>query len=190
MGGSGLESEQSQDLLAEAVADIGDGSVLIVGGFGLSGCPEHLIAALGQSQPRDLVVVSNNCGVDEFGFGVLLQKPPDSEVGLLLGWRESAPREQYLSGELEVEFCPQGTLAERMRAGGSGIPAFYTPARVGTLVAEGKKHAVSTAGGMCWSMRSAAILRSSKRGEATLVATSCAASRRAIAILWPRWPGH
>jgi 3-oxoacid CoA-transferase subunit A len=124
---------------AEAVADVSDGATLIVGGFGLSGCPEHTIAALRDRGVNDLVVVSNNCGVDDFGLGLLLanrqiRKMVSSYVG-----ENRLFEQQYLSGELEVEFSPQGTLAERIRAGGSGIPAFYTPAGVGTPIAEGKE---------------------------------------------------
>jgi len=123
----------------EAVRDIPDGATLVVGGFGLCGIPENLIAALVRRGVRDLTVVSNNCGVDDWGLGQLLQtrqirKMVSSYVG------ENAEFErQFLSGELEVELAPQGTLAERMRAGGAGIPAFYTPTGVGTLVAEGKE---------------------------------------------------
>jgi 3-oxoacid CoA-transferase subunit A len=123
----------------EAVRDIRDGATLVVGGFGLCGIPENLIAALVRRGVRDLTVVSNNCGVDDWGLGQLLQtrqirKMVSSYVG------ENAEFErQFLSGELEVELAPQGTLAERMRAGGAGIPAFYTPTGVGTLVAEGKE---------------------------------------------------
>jgi 3-oxoacid CoA-transferase subunit A len=123
----------------EAVRDVPDGATLVVGGFGLCGIPENLIAALVRSGVKDLTVVSNNCGVDDWGLGLLLRtrqirKMVSSYVG------ENAEFErQFLSGELEVELVPQGTLAERMRAGGAGIPGFYTPAGVGTLVAEGKE---------------------------------------------------
>ncbi len=122
-----------------AVADVADGATLVVGGFGLCGIPENLIAALGRRGVRNLTVVSNNCGVDDWGLGLLLRsrqirKMVSSYVG------ENAEFErQFLSGELEVELVPQGTLAERMRAGGAGIPGFYTPTGVGTLVAEGKE---------------------------------------------------
>jgi 3-oxoacid CoA-transferase subunit A len=124
---------------ADAVSDIVDGSVLIVGGFGLSGCPEHTIAALRALGSTNLVVVSNNCGVADFGLGLLLanrqiRKMVSSYVG-----ENRLFEQQYLSGELEVEFTPQGTLAERMRAGGSGIPAFYTTAGLRTPVADGKE---------------------------------------------------
>lgn len=117
-----------------------DGMLLAIGGFGLCGIPEALIRALRDSGIRNLTVASNNAGVDGWGLGLLLEthqirKMISSYVG------ENAEFErQYLSGELEVEFCPQGTLAERMRAGGAGIPGFYTRTGVGTLVAESKEH--------------------------------------------------
>jgi len=123
----------------EAVKDIPDGAHLAVGGFGLCGIPEHLIAALAQTGVKDLTCYSNNAGVDDFGLGILLQnrqirKMVSSYVG------ENAEFErQFLQGELEVEFSPQGTLAERMRAGGAGIPAFFTPTGAGTKIAEGKE---------------------------------------------------
>ncbi len=122
----------------DAVSDVFDGAMLVVGGFGLCGIPENLIAAILRKGVRNLTAVSNNCGVDGWGLGLLLanrqiRKMVSSYVG------ENAEFErQFLSKELEVELVPQGTLAERMRAGGAGIPAFYTPTGVGTLVAEGK----------------------------------------------------
>ena len=124
---------------ADAVADIHDGAVLVVGGFGLSGCPEHALAALRERRTRDLVVVSNNCGSDDFGLGLLLQSRQIAKMVSSYVGENQLFEQQYLSGELEVEFCAQGTLAERLRAGGSGIPAFYTPAGVGTLIAEDKE---------------------------------------------------
>src|SRR6266480_2442444 len=123
----------------EAVRDVFDGATLVVGGFGLCGIPENLIAALVRRGVRNLTAVSNNCGVDDWGLGLLLRsrqirKMVSSYVG------ENAEFErQFLSGELEVELVPQGTLAERIRAGGCGIGAFYTPTGVGTVVAEGKE---------------------------------------------------
>ena len=117
-----------------------DGMLIAAGGFGLCGIPELLIAAIREAGTRDLTVASNNAGVDGFGLGVLLEtrqvrKMMSSYVG------ENAEfMRQYLSGELELEFNPQGTLAERMRAGGAGIPGFYTKTGVGTVVAEGKPH--------------------------------------------------
>ncbi|MGX1541083.1 CoA transferase subunit A [Streptomyces adustus] len=121
----------------EAVADIPEGASLAVGGFGLSGVPETLIRALYAQGADDLKVVSNNCGVDGRGLGVLLAAHRIRRVtGSYVGENKEFAR-QYLSGELEVELVPQGTLAERLRAGGAGIPAFYTPAGVGTQVAAG-----------------------------------------------------
>jgi 3-oxoacid CoA-transferase subunit A len=117
-----------------------DGMLLAIGGFGLCGIPEALIAALRDTGARNLTIASNNAGVDHWGLGILLEsrqvrKMISSYVG------ENAEFErQFLAGELEVEFCPQGTLAERMRAGGAGIPGFYTRTGVGTVVAEGKEH--------------------------------------------------
>jgi 3-oxoacid CoA-transferase subunit A len=117
-----------------------DGMLLAIGGFGLCGIPEGLIEALRDTGMRNLTIASNNAGIDGVGLGMLLathqiRKMISSYVG------ENAEFErQFLSGELEVEFCPQGTLAERMRAGGAGIPGFYTRTGVGTLVAEGKEH--------------------------------------------------
>ena len=120
-----------------AVADIGDGASLAVGGFGLSGVPNVLIGALYAQGARGLSVVSNNCGVDGGGLGLLLAAGRISRVtGSYVGENKEFAR-QYLAGELEVELTPQGTLAERMRAGGSGIAAFYTRTGVGTQVAEG-----------------------------------------------------
>ncbi|MFD4031208.1 CoA transferase subunit A [Streptomyces sp. NPDC058637] len=122
---------------AEAVADIPDGATLAVGGFGLSGIPDVLIDALYEQGAAGLEVVSNNCGVDGRGLGILLAARRIARVtGSYVGENKEFAR-QYLSGELEVELTPQGTLAERLRAGGAGIPAFYTPAGVGTQVAEG-----------------------------------------------------
>ncbi len=122
---------------AEAVADIADGSSLAVGGFGLCGIPSVLIEALLRSGVSDLEAVSNNCGVDDWGLGRLLaEKRIRRMVSSYVGENKEFAR-QYLSGELEVELTPQGTLAERMRAGGSGIAAFFTVTGVGTQVAEG-----------------------------------------------------
>ena len=123
----------------EAVKDIADGATLVVGGFGLCGIPENLINALVAKGVKGLTCVSNNAGVDDWGLGLLLQtKQIRKMVSSYVGENAEFER-QFLAGELEVEFCPQGTLAERMRAGGAGIPAFYTPAGFGTIVAEGKE---------------------------------------------------
>jgi 3-oxoacid CoA-transferase subunit A len=122
---------------AVAVADIGSGASLAVGGFGLCGIPRVLIEALFDSGAKDLETVSNNCGVDGWGLGLLLAaKRIRRTVSSYVGENKEFER-QFLGGELEVELVPQGTLAERLRAGGAGIPAFFTPAGVGTQVAEG-----------------------------------------------------
>src|SRR5579859_5443634 len=119
-----------------------DGMMLAIGGFGLCGIPEALIFALRDSHVRNLTIASNNAGVDGWGLGLLLEtqqvrKMISSYVGENIEFER-----QFLTGVLEVEFCPQGTLAERMRAGGAGIPGFYTRTGVGTLVAEGKEHKI------------------------------------------------
>jgi|SRR5579862_2828470 len=119
---------------------IRDGMVIAVGGFGLCGIPENLILALRDTNCKGLTVVSNNAGVDDWGLGLLLQSRQIRKMISSYVGENGEFERQYLTGELEVEFCPQGTLAERMRAGGAGIPAFFTPAGVGTLVAEGKEH--------------------------------------------------
>ena len=116
-----------------------DGQLLAVGGFGLCGIPEALIAALRDSGAKDLTVISNNAGVDGFGLGQLLEtRQIRKMISSYVGENKEFER-QYLAGELELEFTPQGTLAERLRAGGAGIPAFFTRTGVGTLVAEGKE---------------------------------------------------
>ncbi|MCV7285394.1 CoA transferase subunit A [Mycolicibacterium wolinskyi] len=125
------------DSAARAVADIPSGASLAVGGFGLCGIPSVLIGALFEHGADDLEVVSNNCGVDDWGLGILLAAGRIRRtVASYVGENKEFSR-QYLSGELEVELTPQGTLAERMRAGGSGIPAFYTATGVGTQIADG-----------------------------------------------------
>jgi 3-oxoacid CoA-transferase subunit A len=117
-----------------------DGMLLAIGGFGLCGIPEALILALRDTGARNLTIASNNAGVDNWGLGLLLQTHQVKKmISSYVGENNEFER-QYLTGELEVEFCPQGTLAERMRAGGAGIPGFYTRTGVGTLVAEGKEH--------------------------------------------------
>ncbi|MBT2642141.1 CoA transferase subunit A [Bacillus sp. ISL-41] len=123
----------------DAVAEIHDGATLMVGGFGLCGIPENVILALVEKGVKDLTVISNNCGVDDWGLGLLLKnKQIKKMVGSYVGENKEFER-QVLSGEVEVELIPQGTLAEKIRAGGAGIPAFYTPAGVGTPIAEGKE---------------------------------------------------
>ena len=117
-----------------------DGMSIAAGGFGLSGIPENLIQAIRESGVKDLVIASNNAGVDDFGLGLLLQ---DRQVAKMISsyvGENDLFMQQFLAGELEIEFNPQGTLAERLRAGGAGIPGFYTATGVGTLIAEGKEH--------------------------------------------------
>jgi 3-oxoacid CoA-transferase subunit A len=117
-----------------------DGMLLAIGGFGLCGVPDALITALRDSGVRELTIASNNAGVDEWGIGMLLQtRQVKKMISSYVGENNEFER-QYLACELEIEFCPQGTLAERMRAGGAGIPGFYTRTGVGTVVAEGKEH--------------------------------------------------
>ena len=123
---------------AEAVQDIPSGATVMAGGFGLCGIPENLIAALKEAGPTDLTFVSNNAGVDGFGLGILLEsRQVKKMISSYVGENKEFER-QFLSGELQVELTPQGTLAERIRAGGAGIPAFYTATGYGTLVADGK----------------------------------------------------
>ena len=117
-----------------------DGMVIAAGGFGLCGIPELLIEAIRKAGTKNLTVASNNAGVDDFGLGVLLQtKQVKKMISSYVGENDIFMK-QYLGGELELEFNPQGTLAERMRAGGAGIPGFYTKTGVGTIIAEGKEH--------------------------------------------------
>ena len=122
---------------AEAIADIKDGALLAVGGFGLCGVPQDLIDALHEKDTKDLTVVTNNCGIDGDGLGILL---PDHKISRVIASYVGENKEfarQYLSGELELELTPQGTIAERLRAGGVGIPGFYTITGAGTAVADG-----------------------------------------------------
>ncbi|MEH7121071.1 CoA transferase subunit A [Neobacillus vireti] len=123
----------------EAAGEIKDGMTLMVGGFGLVGIPENLIRALCKRNVKDLTVISNNCGVDDWGLGLLLKNNQIKKmISSYVGENKEFER-QVLSGELEVQLVPQGTLAEKIRAGGAGIPAFYTPAGVGTPIAEGRE---------------------------------------------------
>lgn len=123
----------------KAVEDIFDGAIVIAGGFGLCGIPEQLIAALQRKNVQDLTVVSNNCGVDDGGLGLLLANKQIKKMVASYVGENKIFEQQFLSGELEVELTPQGTLAERIRAGGAGIPGFYTATGVGTPIAEGKE---------------------------------------------------
>jgi 3-oxoacid CoA-transferase subunit A len=122
-----------------ALFDVKDGMTFILGGFGLCGIPENSISMLHELGVKNLTCVSNNAGVDDFGLGLLLQKRQIKKMLSSYVGENALFEKLYMSGELELEFCPQGTLAERMRAGGAGIAGFYTPTGVGTLVAEGKE---------------------------------------------------
>lgn len=121
----------------EATKDIKDSSKLLVGGFGLSGIPTNLIKALEKHGPKDLDVVSNNCGIDDWGLGLLLRNQQIRKMTSSYVGENKEFERQYLQGELEVELIPQGTLAEKLRAGGAGIPGFYTPTGVGTVLQHG-----------------------------------------------------
>jgi 3-oxoacid CoA-transferase subunit A len=124
---------------AEAIADIQDGATIMMGGFGLCGIPENLIAALCRKGTKNLTVISNNAGIDDFGAGLLMQaRQIRKMISTYVGENHLFER-LVLSGELELELTPQGTFSEKIRAGGAGIPAFYTPTGYGTLVAEGKE---------------------------------------------------
>lgn len=123
----------------DVIADIEDGATIMVGGFGLSGIPENLIQALVDKGVKELTIISNNCGVDDFGLGLLLKnKQIKKMIGSYVGENKTF-EQQVINGLIEVELTPQGTLAEKIRAGGAGIPAFYTPAGVGTPIALGKE---------------------------------------------------
>jgi 3-oxoacid CoA-transferase subunit A len=125
--------------VSEALDGIQDGATIMAGGFGLVGIPENLILGVRERGVKNLTVISNNCGVDDWGLGLLLENRQIRKmIASYVGENKEFER-QYLSGELEVELVPQGTLAERIRAGGAGIPAFYTPAGVGTPIAEGRE---------------------------------------------------
>ena len=122
-----------------AIFDVEDGASILSGGFGLCGNPENLIRALHEKGVKDLTIISNNCGTDEYGLGVLLQSGQVKKMVASYVGENKNFEQQFLSGQLEVELCPQGTLAERIRCGGAGIPAFFTPSAVGTMLAEGKE---------------------------------------------------
>ena len=122
-----------------ALHDVPDGAVILAGGFGLSGNPENCIRELARKQTRDLTIVSNNCGTTEKGLGVLLAQGQVARMVASYVGENKVFEQQFLSGQLEDELCPQGTLAERLRAGGAGIEAFYTPTGYGTQIAQGKE---------------------------------------------------
>jgi 3-oxoacid CoA-transferase A subunit len=122
-----------------AIEKLADGATILMGGFGLCGIPENLIAAVRRKGAKDLTIVSNNAGIDDFGIGLLLQNRQVKKMVSTYVGENKLFEQLVLSGELQVDLNPQGTLAERLRAGGAGIPAFYTPTGVGTMVAEGKE---------------------------------------------------
>jgi 3-oxoacid CoA-transferase subunit A len=124
---------------AAALADVTDGATILAGGFGLSGNPEHCIRELARRKLMRLTIVSNNCGTTDKGLGILLAQGQVKKMISSYVGENKIFEQQFLSGQLDVELCPQGTLAERLRAGGAGIPAFYTPTGVGTKVADGKE---------------------------------------------------
>ena len=124
---------------SHAIDDITDGSTIMMGGFGLCGIPENLIQALREKEIKDLTIISNNAGVDDFGIGILLEKRQVKKMISTYVGENRLFEELVLNGELEVELCPQGTFAERIRIGGAGIGGFYTPTGYGTIVAEGKE---------------------------------------------------
>ena len=121
------------------LAGVHDGMTIMVGGFGLCGIPEHLIVALRDTGVKNLTVISNNAGIDDFGLGLLLQTRQIKKMISTYVGENAIFEQQYLKGELEIEFVPQGTFAERIRAGGAGIPGFFTPTGVGTVIADGKE---------------------------------------------------
>jgi len=138
-----MASKASKKVYADAKSALDgllfDGMTILAGGFGLCGIPEHMILAIRASGVKGLTVVSNNCGIDDFGLGLLLQTRQIKKMISSYVGENKTFEQQYLKGELELEFNPQGTLAERLRAGGAGIPAFFTRTGVGTIIAEGKE---------------------------------------------------
>ncbi|WP_104753100.1 CoA transferase subunit A [Helicobacter salomonis] len=126
--------------IEEAIAGVKDGMTIMFGGFGLCGIPENSILALSKSGVKDIICISNNPGVDDFGLGWLVKNKQIKKMIASYVGENATFEQQFLQGEVEVEFNPQGTLAERIRAGGAGIPGFYTPTGVGTIIAQGKEH--------------------------------------------------
>ncbi|STQ87189.1 CoA transferase subunit A [Helicobacter muridarum] len=127
------------DSLEIALKDVKNGDILLVGGFGLCGIPEHCIAEIKRIGVRDLTIVSNNCGIDDCGLGILLQNKQIKKIVASYVGENKLFEQQFINGEIEVILTPQGTLAEQLRAGGAGIAAFYTPTGIGTAIAEGKE---------------------------------------------------
>ncbi|MES2504744.1 MAG: CoA transferase subunit A [Myxococcota bacterium] len=137
--GLGVRSKKIRPSAASAIADINNGCIIMAGGFGLCGNPENLIKALADSGIKDIHLISNNCGTTDKGLGVLLQNKQVSRITASYVGENSEFERQLIAGEIEVDLVPQGTLAERIRIGGAGIPAFYTPTGVGTEVAKNKE---------------------------------------------------
>ena len=164
----------------EAIADLFDGATLMAGGFGLCGIPENLIAAIRRKGTKGLTIISNNCGIDDKGLGILLANGQVKKmISSYVGENKTFER-LYLDGKLEVELNPQGTLAERIRAGGAGIPAFYTATGYGTGGRGRQGDArVRRDASTCWNARCTPTSRSSRRGRATASATSSIGRRRA-----------
>lgn len=161
----------------EACKIVQSGATLLAGGFGLCGIPENSIRALRELGPAGLTVVSNNCGVDDFGLGILLRnKQIVKMISSYVGENKEFER-QYLSGELEVELVPQGTLAERIRAGGAGIPAFFTPTGAGTAVSDGGLPSSTTT-----PARSSSTARRKRPASST---ARCTCSSPRSAATWP-----
>ena len=161
----------------EVVAQIPDGATLMVGGFGLCGVPENLIQALHRRGTRNLTVISNNAGVDQFGLGILLHSRQIKKmISTYVGENQEFER-QFLAGELEVELVPQGTFSERIRAGGAGIGGFFTPTGFGTVVAEGKEtREIDGRALRAGDAAASPTSRSSRRTRATASATSSTAA--------------
>ena len=156
-----------------------NGMTIAAGGFGLCGIPENLIQALVDSGVKDLTIVGNNAGVDDFGMGLLLKaRQVNKVIASYVGENKEFER-QVLAGELDLVLTPQGTLAEKLRAGGAGIPGFYTRTGFGTNLADGKDTGSSTAPNTFWKKASAPTWRWSRRGRETRRATSFTARRRA-----------
>ncbi len=165
---------------AEAVRDIPDGAVVMVSGFGLCGIPENLILALRDHGAKGLTVVSNNAGVTDFGISFLLQNGQVRKMIATYVGENKVFETMFLDGSLEVELNPQGTFAERIRAGGAGIPAFFTPAGYGTVVADGQGGPlVRRRSRTSWRRACAPTSPSSRPGRATPPATSCSGAPRA-----------
>lgn len=137
-----MKNDKLIDSFRKAIDDITDGATIVVGGFGLCGIPENAIIALREKGTKDLTIISNNCGIDDWGLGLLLANKQIKKMISSYVGENKIFEQQFLNGELEVELVPQGTLAERIRAGGAGIPGFYTATGVGTAIAEGKEHKV------------------------------------------------